>query len=128
MSTPDAQPPQAHIAAPARHWAERVAEKHLLAKGWRLLASNYRLRGGELDLVFAAQGAIVVVEVKQRRSVAYGHPGESIDGRKLRRLRATAQHYVSQFLRRPEARVRLDAVLVIGVEERHHVQHLENIG
>ena len=128
MSLPDKQPPAAPAPPAPRQWAEQVAERHLLAKGWRLLARNYRLRGGELDLVFAAPGTVVVVEVKQRKSVAYGQPAESIDGRKLRRLRATAQHYVSQVLRRPESRVRLDAVLVVGVEAGHSVQHLEDIG
>lgn len=114
--------------APPRHWAERVAAAHLTAAGWRLLASNYRLRGGELDLVFRAGRTVVVVEVKQRGSVAYGHPGESIDRRKLARIRATAQHYVSYVLREPDAPVRLDAVLILGTEERHRLEHLEGVG
>lgn len=113
--------------APA-HWAERVALAHLEAKGWRLLASNYRLRGGELDLVMAAANTVVVVEVKQRKSAAYGHPAESIGGPKLARLRAAALHYVTYTLQRPDTRVRLDAVVVLGTRERHTLTHIEGIG
>lgn len=114
-------------AAPT-HWAERAALEHLRARGWRHLASNYRLRGGELDLVFEAGATVVVVEVKQRKSAAYGHPAESIDARKLGRLRATAQHYASFELRRPHAAIRLDAVLIVGTEQRFALTHLEAVG
>lgn len=128
MITPHASGGAAsQLSAPA-HWAERVALTHLESKGWRLLASNYRLRGSELDLVMAAAGTVVVVEVKQRKSAAYGHPAESISGPKLARLRAAALHYVTYTLRRPEARVRLDAVLVLGTRERHTLTHIEGIG
>lgn len=114
-------------AAPT-HWAERVALEHLRARGWQHLDSNYRLRGGELDLVFEAGGTVVVVEVKQRKSVAYGHPAESIDARKLGRLRATAQHYASYELRRPHTAIRLDAVLIVGTEHYFTLTHLEDVG
>lgn len=121
--------PGAHAgSATPLHWAERAAARHLANLGWRLLASNYRLRGGELDLVFRAGSTVVVVEVKQRKNAAYGHPGESIDRRKLSRIRGVAQHYVSYVLKEPSARLRLDAVLVLGTEERFQLQHLENVG
>lgn len=110
------------------HWAERVACRHLQAKGWRLLASNYRLRGGELDLVMEAGSTVVIVEVKQRKTTAFGHPGQAIDARKLRRLTATARHYVATQLRRPDAAVRIDAVLLVGTQQAHRLLHLENIG
>lgn len=110
------------------HWAEGRARTYLEGKGWRHLASNYRVRGGELDLVMADGETVVVVEVKQRRSVRYGHPAESIDARKLVRLRRTAQHYVVFSLRRPEAPLRIDAVLLLGDEGRHQIRHLRNVG
>lgn len=115
-------------AAQPRHWAERAACRHLEARGWRLLASNYRLRGGELDLVMLDGDTVVIVEVKQRKSAAYGDPSESIDRRKLARLRAAAQHYASFALRRPDASLRLDAVLLLGTEARFELRHLEDVG
>jgi len=46
-----------------RHWAEAAARGHLEKLGYRHLASNYRLRGGELDLVMEDGSVIVVVEL-----------------------------------------------------------------
>lgn len=120
------QKPAGQAPAPF-HWAERAACRYLQAQGLRLLASNYRLRGAELDLVMAEGNTVVVIEVKQRKSSAYGHPAESIDGRKLARMRAAAQHYVSFVLRR-DAAVRFDAVVLLGTEQRYDLQHLRNVG
>lgn len=114
--------------APAHlHWAERVACKYLEGKGMLLLAHNYRLRGGELDLVMADGEQLVAVEVKQRRSAAYGHPSEHLNRRKLARVRATAQHYANFVLRHDPARLRIDAVLLLGTEQRHQITHLRGV-
>jgi len=48
-------------------WAERQALPLLQGKGWRLLSRNWRCRWGELDLVCAKQGRLLLVEVKGRR-------------------------------------------------------------
>lgn len=73
-------------------------------------------------------GSVVVVEVRQRRNARFGTPAETIDRRKLSRLRRTAQHYLAFELRRPDAPLRLDAVLLLGDEHNYQLQHLENIG
>lgn len=121
---------------PDRHWAEVVAERLLTGLGWRLLARNYRLRGGELDLVFDdTDGTVVFVEVRQRASTRFGGAAESLDARKLARLRRTANHFLTYGLA-PTAggratlddrRVRFDAVLVTGVEGRHDANHLKDV-
>lgn len=111
-----------------RHWAEEVARQYLEGRGWRTLARNYRLRGGELDLVMQEGDTVVVVEVRQRRNARFGTPAETIDRRKLARLRRTAQYYLAFELRRSAAPLRLDAVLLLGDEQRYQLRHLENIG
>jgi len=107
------------------------AERLLTGLGWLLLARNYRLRGGELDLVYDDMGTLVFVEVRQRATVRYGGAAESIDGRKLSRLRRTAAHFLA-YGPRPEghdgdARVRFDAVLVTGREDDHVLDHLRDV-
>ena len=47
-------------------WAEQRALRLLRAKGWRLLSHNWRCRWGELDLVLAKPGRLLLVEVKGR--------------------------------------------------------------
>lgn len=114
-----------------RHWAEVAAERLLTGHGWLLLARNYRLRGGELDLVYDDEGTLVFVEVRQRATGRYGGAAESIDRRKLTRLRRTAAHFLA-YGPRPaghdeDARVRFDAVLVTGREDDHVLDHLRDI-
>ena len=48
-------------------WAEQRAWRLLHQRGWRLLSSRWRCRWGELDLVVAKPGRLLVVEVKGRR-------------------------------------------------------------
>lgn len=48
-------------------WAEQRALDLLRGKGWWLLSRNWRCRWGELDLVMAKPGRLLVVEVKGRR-------------------------------------------------------------
>ena len=120
-----------------RHWAEVAAESLLTGLGWQLLARNYRLRGGELDLVFEEEdGTVVFIEVRQRSSTRFGGGAESIDHRKLARLRRTAAHFLAYGLpaaphlatrARSEPRVRFAAVLVTGVERSHVTRHLKDI-
>lgn len=116
-----------------RHWAEKAAERLLTGLGWRLLARNYRLRGGELDLVYDdAAGTLVFVEVRQRSTTRYGGAAASIDGRKLAKLRRTAAHYLAYGPKAAtvsgrETRVRFDAVLVTGREGDHVTHHVEDI-
>ena len=49
--------------------AERVATLLLFAKGYRVLARNFTVRGGEIDLVARRGATIAFVEVKARPSL-----------------------------------------------------------
>jgi putative endonuclease len=66
----------------------------LEAKGYRLLARNWRCPVGELDLVTEQGGCLVFVEVRTRRGAALGSPEESITTAKQVRLAALAEAYV----------------------------------
>ena len=70
--------------------------RYLRKQGYTLLASQWRCRFGELDLVAKdKQGTICFVEVKLRGSSAIGLPREFVDRRKQERLRKTAAAYLS---------------------------------
>ena len=57
------------------------------ARGYEVLARNWRVREGELDLVVARDGALVFCEVKSRSSDAFGLPAEAVTVSKQARLR-----------------------------------------
>jgi putative endonuclease len=73
---------------------ERAAIAHLEALGYRILARNVRCPLGEIDLVAADRGVTVFVEVKTRRTAAFGPPLEAITWRKRRRLARLAAAYL----------------------------------
>jgi putative endonuclease len=78
-------------------WGEALAADYLHRRGYTLLDQNVRTPYGEIDLVARQQAAgvswIVYVEVKTRRSGAFGLPEESITARKKAHLLASAQAY-----------------------------------
>jgi putative endonuclease len=68
-------------------WAEQRALELLRQRGWRLLARNWRCRWGELDLVMAKPGRLLLVEVKGRRPASWDDGGRAaLLGMKRRRL------------------------------------------
>lgn len=93
---------------------DRAAE-HYRQLGFDILARNWRTRTGEIDLVAASARDLVVVEVKTRRSTAFGHPFEAVDERKRRRLWRLAMAWIAAH---PDAvqgrRLRIDAVGIVG--------------
>ena len=88
-------------------------------EGYEVLARNWRCRDGELDLIVARAGTLVVCEVKTRSSLAYGHPAEAVTARKQQRIRRLARRWLAEaeLSARPE-RIRFDvaAVLPDGVD------------
>lgn len=73
--------------------AEDEAAAALAAAGWEILARRLRAGRSELDIVAVDPGppsALVIVEVRWRASRAFGLPEETVDGRKISRLRRGA--------------------------------------
>ncbi len=80
--------------------AEDQALRTLRSAGLVPVARNYRCRMGEIDLVMSEGATLVFVEVRFRRSSAFGGPAASVDRAKRRRILSAAQHYLQ---RHPEA-------------------------
>ena len=76
-------------------WGEALAAEFLRRKGYRIIASGWRCRFGEIDLIARDGDYLCFVEVKLRGSGAIGLPREFVDSRKQSRLRAAAACYLS---------------------------------
>ncbi len=79
---------------------EEMAAGFLKSSGCGILESNYRSPWGEIDLVATDGEELAFIEVRTRRSLAFGSPQESITQKKADHLVATAQHYLQN--RAPE--------------------------
>ncbi len=77
-------------------WGEALAAEFLRKKRYRILASGYRCRFGEIDLVAENRKYLVFVEVKLRKSAQFAQAMEYVDEKKQQRLRTTAQMYLLQ--------------------------------
>lgn len=77
-------------------WGEELAAQYLKKKRYRLLASGYRSRFGEIDLIVCNRTYLVFVEVKLRKSAAFARAAEYVDRRKQDRIRKTAAIYLAE--------------------------------
>lgn len=94
---------------------EERATQHLMRSGYTVIARNWRCAQGEIDIVAVCGDRLAVIEVKTRRSVAYGHPFEAVDHRKRRRLWRLAHAWVHAHPDQARGRaVRLEAIGIIG--------------
>lgn len=109
-------------------YGERLAVRLLTEQGLEVLDRNWRCAAGELDIVARDGAELVFVEVKTRRSTAYGHPAEAVTPAKLGRLRRLA----ALWLRAHEARaagIRIDVVAVLLPRSgRARLEHLRAVG
>jgi len=108
-------------------YGEDVAAAHVVGRGWRVLERNWRCAEGELDLVALADGDVVFVEVKTRRSTAFGHPAEAVTYAKLARVRRLAARWLREH--QVVARsVRVDVIAVLLQRAGAPlVEHLEDV-
>jgi putative endonuclease len=92
---------------------ERLAERLLEGLGFRTLARNFTCKGGEIDLVCQDGEVLVFVEVRGRASTSHGHPEETVDRWKQRRIvRAAITYLLRNGLGEPTCRFD-----VIGIDE-----------
>lgn len=77
------------------HEAETRAARYLEAQGLRLIERNFRIRGGEIDLICRDGKTLVFVEVRLRQRSDFGGAGASITVGKQRRIILAARHYLA---------------------------------
>ena len=106
---------------------ERIARWFLRTKGYRILTTNFRVRGGEIDLVCRQDDTLVFVEVKTRSNRLGGYPEEAVTVRKMQRLQTAIDVYLQRHL---DARlpIRIDVIsITVGGQTWPTVNHFQNI-
>ncbi len=94
--------------------AEEICARRLRMRGWRVLARNWRIRAGELDLIALAGDVLVIVEVKSHREGSRRGPTApvlAVGPNKQRRIRRLASAWVAGHGKRVGFRsIRFDVV------------------
>ena len=91
--------------------AEERATRYLAGRGLTVVTRNFRVRGGEIDLICRDGRTLVFVEVRQRSRQDYGGAAESITYAKRRRIILAARFYLAG---KPACDCRFDCVLIEG--------------
>ena len=99
--------------------AEESAARYLTGRGLRVVERNFRVRGGEIDLICRDGGTVVFVEVRLRRRYDYGGAAASITAAKQAKIVMAARHWLA---RHGEYPCRFDCVLLDG----EHIEWLRD--
>ncbi len=103
-------------AARARgRWAEELVARWYEGQGFKVLARNWRINNGELDVVARKANLVVVCEVKARVNNDFGTPAEAMTARKQFVVRRTAFKFVRQH-QLENCVLRCDVACVTGTE------------
>ncbi len=74
--------------------AEWAALAWLVLHGWHVLARNYRINTGEIDLIASRRGTIAFVEVKARPDIEMART--AVTPQKRQRISRAAAHWLTR--------------------------------
>lgn len=112
-------------------FGEDVAKNYLINKGLVFVEQNFYAHGGEVDLIMKnpKDNSYVFIEVKTRRSEAFGFGEEAITRSKIRKIMMAVSAFFFKKLRLSEPPYfQIDALIVKLVERKVFCEHIEDIG
>jgi len=104
---------------------EKLAQKFLKKKGYRIKETNFRCRAGEIDIVAQQKDYLIFVEVRSKSNLDFGSPEESITQSKKQKLTASALTYISTHQGLPSS-WRID-VVAIEIDQKGKTRRIELI-
>jgi len=96
--------------------AEDRALRYLRREGWTLVARNWRVREGELDLVMSKGDTLAMIEVRARSRNDFGGALASVDRHKQARIVRAARAFLAAHPQFRHHAVRFDVVAIEGSE------------
>ena len=75
-------------------WGEKTALEYISKKGYTVLATGFRSRFGEIDIIGKDREFLVFFEVKTRRSKVFAHAKEYVGRDKQRKMVSTAKYWL----------------------------------
>jgi len=105
---------------------EEIAYNFLIAGGYKILERNFRCKGGEVDIIARDPGdrSLVFIEVKARRTLAYGVPQLAVTPFKQRQISKAALTWILKN-RQNDQIARFDVIaILLGEGGLHRVEHI----
>lgn len=110
-------------------WAEALCRIVLALKGYRIVAADYRVKVGEIDIVALRGGTLAIVEVKARATFAQA--AEVLLPRQRHRIARATAAFLAQHPSLGGLALRFDVMLVRPWQLPHHIKnawHLDGPG
>lgn len=106
---------------------EDLAYNFVQNLGYRVLVRNFRIRGGEIDIIAVDGRTLVFIEVKTRSSDLFGGPEEAVNFYKLKFIERAGKFFRSNRSNLPEAE-RIDVIAVNLSFPKAKIRHIKNAG
>ena len=97
---------------------ERQAVSYLKKQGYKILATNYTTKLGEIDIIARQKDEIVFVEVKTRLTTEFGLPREAVTSYKQNKIRLVATEYLKK-TSQLNAKCRCDVIEILDKKLTH---------
>ncbi|MEI8232840.1 MAG: YraN family protein [bacterium] len=114
---------------------ESLAAEHLIQKGYKILARNYRSKWGEVDIICKITNpkfsnsqndeVVVFVEVKTKTTDKYGEPWEMVNAWKIEQVKKMGEVWCLEY--GWEGRVRVDVMGVYLDGDEPRIEHWESV-
>jgi putative endonuclease len=104
---------------------ENLAANFLVAKGYEIVARNYRYRKGEIDLIVQKDDWLLFVEVKTRSATNFGEPESFVNMKQLNRIIDAAEAYI--YANDWQGHIRFDIVSIKVGGWEAEIDHFEDV-
>jgi len=107
--------------------SESIAREYLEDKGYNIIKQNYKTKYSEIDLIAEKDKELVFIEVRSKTGENFGTPEDTLNKRKLRKVRMNAMAYVNR--KNWKGPYRIDAICIVLNQDNSvkRLDHYENI-
>jgi len=102
---------------------EQMATEFLENQGYTISGANIRVKVGEIDILAQDGETTVIVEVKLKTNLKFGHPAEMVHYFKQRKLILLARELMLKY---PNRQIRIDVLAIDASIRPPRVEHFVN--
>lgn len=103
---------------------EKLSVQYLESLGYTILATNWRFKKLEIDIIAQHVSDLVVIEVKTRQTNYFGDPESFVSKKQQRNLIVAAGKYMET--NQLDLEVRFDVISILYNEQEHTLKHIES--
>lgn len=103
---------------------EKIAIKYLIKNSYKIIATNYNTKLGEIDIIAIYNKILVIIEVKTRTSIDFGYPFEAVNRSKQNKIINVSQIFLKEKGLK-DIQLRYD-IIEIYMTNKVKINHIEN--